>query len=46
MISSYIMLLQVQDIILTGLSKIPPNGKVLLSPELVSVLLDYGLIAG
>ncbi|MBS0967149.1 hypothetical protein [Acetobacter okinawensis] len=46
MISSYIMLLQIQDIILTGLSKIPPNGKVLLSPELVSVLLDYGLIAG
>ena len=44
MISSYIMLLQIQDIILTGLSKTPPNGKVFLSSELVGVLLDYGLV--
>lgn len=46
MISSYIVLLQIQDIILTGLSKTPPDGKVFLSPELVGVLRDYGLVVG
>ncbi|MFT8463725.1 MULTISPECIES: hypothetical protein [Acetobacter] len=46
MISSYIMLLQIQDIILAGLSKTPPDGKVFLSPELVGVLRDYGLVVG
>ncbi|KXV61026.1 hypothetical protein AD947_01315 [Acetobacter tropicalis] len=43
LISAYMAMLVIQEIILTALSNTPPNGKVILSTELAGVLCDYGL---
>lgn len=45
MIMSYSAMLEVQRIILEGLAKTPPSGKIVLSPELTGVLRSYGLIS-
>lgn len=45
MIMSYSAMLEVQRIILEGLAKTPPSGKIVLSPELVGVLRSHGLIS-